>query len=96
MRKKPDFLFKKTKPHLCPQTDPSKQLLSKRMGPQVPVSRVPRAERLPGRNVGGCGLGCWGRGAWMLCDLTLGGTDSPARAHCSQKLPAVPQGGSTH
>lgn len=31
MIKKPGFLLKKTKPHFCPQTDPSKHLLSKRL-----------------------------------------------------------------
>lgn len=52
------FLFKKTKLHFCSQTDSSKQLLSERLGLQVPAACVPRAGRLPGGIVGDCAVGC--------------------------------------
>ena len=95
--KKPGFLFKKTKPCFCPQTDSSKQLLSESLGLQVPAARVPGAGRLPGGIVGDCGVSCWGSGAWMLCDLTLHHTDGLAGAHRGWLPPAlaIPQGEST-
>lgn len=93
--KKPGFLFKKTKPHFCPQIDSSKQLLSGKLGFQVPAAWVPRAGRWPGRIGGDCGVGGWGPGAWMLWDLTPHFSDSLAQAHRLPPAPAIPQGEST-
>ena len=69
--KEPDFLFKETEPRFCPQTDPSEQLLSKRMGPGVRVPHVPGVGRLPADLSAAVAWAVVGLRAWMLCVLIL-------------------------
>ena len=100
MIKERDFLFKETKPHFCPQTDPSEQLLSKRMGPGVRVPHVPGVGRLLADLSAAVAWAVMGLRAWMLCILTLpaqtawpgptaAGSGSPSR----QKHPPVGHAG---